>query len=286
MMTSRILGAALAAALLSSPVLSFAQQDGAEADPVVARVNGEPIHRSDVLEMARTLPPQYQAQIEQIFPVLVERLIDFTLVGKAGRSAGLADDGEVKARVALAEEQAVREVYLTRAVEAEITAERLQARYKTFLEKNPPKNEHKASHILVETEEQAKEMIALLDGGADFAELAKEHSTGPSAPQGGDLGYFTSDVMVQEFAMAAEKLQVGEYSKAPVKTQFGWHVIKVDDRRTAPAPAFEEVEEQLREDMSREAVQNIFAGLRQNATVELVNPDVEGAAPEAEKKTE
>lgn len=116
-MTSRILGAALVAALLASPVSSFAQQDGAEADPVVARVDGEPIHRSDILEMAGTLSPQYQAQLDQIFPLLIERLIDFTLVGKAGRSAGLADDDEVKARVARAEEQAVREVYLTRAVE-------------------------------------------------------------------------------------------------------------------------------------------------------------------------
>ena len=285
-MISRILGAALAAALLASPVSSFAQQDGAEADPVVARIDGEPIHRSDVLEMADTLPPQYQAQIEQIFPLLIDRLIDFTLVGKAGRSAGLADDDEVKARVASAEEQAVREVYLTRAVEAELTAASLQARYKTFLEQNPPKTEHKASHILLETEEKAKEMIALLDGGADFAELAKEHSTGPSASKGGDLGYFTSDQMVQEFAEAVEKLQVGEYSKPPVKTQFGWHVIKVEDRRTAEPPPFEQVEQALREDMSRETIQKIFVDLRQNATVELVNPEAEGAAPEAEKKAE
>ncbi|MEE8507130.1 MAG: peptidylprolyl isomerase [Kiloniellales bacterium] len=285
-MTSRILGAALAAALLASPVSSFAQQDGAEADPVVARVDGEPIHRSDVLEMASTLPPQYQAQPDQIFPLLIERLIDFTLVGKAGRSAGLADDDEVKARVASAEEQAVREVYLTRAVEAELTAASLQARYKTFLEQNPPKTEHKASHILLETEEKAKEMIALLDGGADFAELAKEHSTGPSAPKGGDLGYFTSDQMVSDFSATAEALQPGEFSKAPTQTQFGWHVIKVEDRRIAEPPPFEQVEQALREDMSRETIQKIFADLRQNATVELVNPEAEGAAPEAEKKAE
>ncbi len=285
-MTSRMLGAALAGALLASPVSSFAQQDGAEADPVVARVDGAPIHRSDVLELAGTLAPQYQAQIEQIFPLLIERLIDFTLLGKAGRAAGLADDDEVKARVARAEDQAVREVYLTRAVEAELTVERLQARYTASLELNPPKTEHKASHILVETEERAKEMIALLDGGADFAELAREHSTGPSSSNGGDLGYFTSDQMVSEFSATAETLQPGEFSKAPTQTQFGWHVIKVEDRRTAEQPPYEEVEQALREDMSRETVQKIFADLRQNATIELVNPEAEGAAPEAETKAE
>ena len=114
--------------------------------------------------------------------------------------------------------------------------------------------------------------LAPLDGGADFAELARERSTGPSGPQGGDLGYFTQEQMVPEFAQVAFALEAGTYTNEPVQTQFGWHVIKVEDRRqTEPAP-FEEVEEQLREEVSREVINAVIGELRQNATIEVVDP--------------
>ena len=123
---------------------------------------------------------------------------------------------------------------------------------------------------MLETEEEARAIIAKLDEGADFAELAKESSTGPSAPQGGDLGYFAADQMVPEFSAAAEKLQPGEYSKAPTQTQFGWHVIKVTDRREVPQVTFAEMESQLSEDISRSAVESILADLRAGAQIEIL----------------
>ena len=284
MTTRRILGAALAVALLALPAGLRAQQDGAESDPVVARVNGEEIRQSEVMNMAQSLPPQYQAQLMQIYPLLVQRLIDFKLAGKAGRAAGLAEDDEVKARMMQAEEQAIREIYLTREIESRITPEVLQARYQVFLERNPPKIEHKARHILIETEDKAKELIVQLDGGADFAGLAKEHSTGPSGPQGGDLGYFAADQMVPEFSAAAEKLEPGQHTAEPVKTQFGWHVIKLEDRRETAPPPFEEVQTRLLEEMSQETVQAIFADLRDGAEVEIIS--LTQPAPAAEESAQ
>ena len=284
MTTRRILSVALAVALLALPAGLRAQQDGAESDPVVARVNGEEIRQSEVMSMAQSLPPQYQAQLAQIYPLLVQRLIDFKLAGKAGRAAGLAEDDEVKARIMQAEEQVIREVYLTREIESRITPEVLQARYQVFLGQNPPKIEHKARHILVETEDKAKELITQLDGGADFAELAKEHSTGPSGPKGGDLGYFAADQMVPEFSAAAEKLEPGQHTAEPVKTQFGWHVIKLEDRREIAPPPFEEVQKQLLEETSQETLQAIFTDLREGAEVEIIS--LTQSAPAAEESAQ
>jgi peptidyl-prolyl cis-trans isomerase C len=274
-----IFGAALALALVVYPMTLTAQEGGAQEDRVVARVNGEEIHHSDVMAMARNLPPQYQSQLMQIYPMLVQRLIDFNLAGKAGRAAGLAEDEEVKVRIARAAEQAIHEVYLERAVEARMTDEGLQAKYREHLAANPPAEEFHARHILVETEEAARAVIALLDGGADFIELAKERSTGPSGPKGGDLGYFTADQMVPEFSQAAAALEPGQHTAEPVKSQFGWHVIKLEDRRTAAPTAFEEVEPQLRQELARESVTAIFKDLRAGIEIEIVSQAAGEAAP-------
>jgi peptidyl-prolyl cis-trans isomerase C len=208
----RIFGAALVLALAAYPMALAAQEDR-----VVARVNGEEIRQSDVMAMARTLPPQYQSQLMQIYPLLVQRLVDFKLAGKAGRTAGLADDDKVKAFVAKAEEQAIREVYLEREIEARINDAMVQDAYQAHLAANPPAPEHHARHILLKTEEEAREVIGLLDGGAEFAELAKERSTGPSGPNGGDLGYFTAEQMVPEFSQAAAALEPGQHSTDPTQ---------------------------------------------------------------------
>ncbi len=276
MAVRRIFGAALALALLAFPAALSAQQGGTAVDAVVARVDGEEIRNSDVMALARGLPPQYQSQLMQIYPMLVQRLVDFNLAGKAGRAAGLVEDDAVKLRVARATEQAIREVYLEREVEARITDERLQAMYQEHLTANPPAEEHRARHILLEAEEEARAAIAELDAGADFAEMAKERSTGPSGPRGGDLGYFTAGQMVPEFSQAAAKLEPGQHSPEPVQTQFGWHVIKVEDRRTSAPVTFEEVEQQLREQLARDSVEAVFNDLRDGVEIEIVSKESGG----------
>jgi len=276
-------GAALALALAAYPITLAAQQEDGTEDRVVARVNGEEVHHSDVMAMARTLPAEYQTQLMAIYPMLVQRLVDFKLAGNAGRDAGLASNDRVKEFVAKAEEQAVRELYLEREIEARMNDEMIQEAYQVHLADNPPAEEFHARHILVETEEAAREVIGLLDGGADFAELAKERSTGPSGPKGGDLGYFTANQMVPEFSEAAAALEPGGYTKEPAKTQFGWHVIKLEDRRIAAPPPFEELEQQLRELVARETLKIVLDGLREGAEVEIVPQSAEAtgeAAPE------
>ncbi len=271
--------AILGVALFLVPLGAAAQQGGAADDPVVARVNGEEIHQSNVMELAQSLPPQYQAQLGQIFPRLVQRAIDFKLVGAAGKAAGLADDPEVKARLAKAKVEIIREVYFERLIHARVTEDALRKGYEEFLATTTRAQEHHARHIPLETEVAAREIIAKLDAGADFAALAKEHSTGPSASQGGDLGYFAAGQMVPEFAEATAALEPGSYSKEPTKTQFGWHVIKLEDRRDTAPPSFAEREEQLCQELSRAAAEAVLKELRTQADIEVLAP----GAPTAEQ---
>lgn len=264
--------ATLALILALLPFSASAQQGESGSDPLVATVNGQQIFRSEVLETAKSLPPQYQTQLDQVFPALVDRLVDFSLLAVAADKEGLAEDEEVLRRLAELQVNVMREVYLERQISKRVTDQELRGRYDKFVADNPAQPEVHARHILLEEESVAKEVIVALDGGADFAELARERSTGPSGPQGGDLGYFTQDQMVPEFAQVAFNLEAGSYTKDPVQTQFGWHVIKVEDRRQGVAVPFEELEEQLREEASREVVNTVLGELRENATIEVVDP--------------
>ena len=262
-----------ALAVLATTMAAFAaaaQDETAAADPPVARVNGETILRSEVLAAARNLPAQYQAQLAAVFPLLVERLVDLKLLGLAAADAGLADDDEVARRLAKQRESIMREVFIERLVEERVTEDAVKAQYDVYLKDNPPKDEVNARHILVENEADARQVIADLDGGADFEDLAKERSKGPSSAQCGDLGYFTRGDMVPEFSDAAFALEPGKHSENPVQTQFGWHVIKVEDRRTQPAPPFEELQEQLRDQLAEKAVGDEVAALREKASIEVI----------------
>ena len=295
-MVRKIAPAAVVAFLLAaSPLAVLAQGTGAPAaggkpasgqaqdqakDPVVATVNGTAIHRSDVEQAREQLPSQYQSfPFEVVFPALVERLIDGKLLVAEGRKDGLASDTEVKERLARLEDQVIQSVYLSRAVKARLTDDVLKKRYEEFLKANPSEPEVHARHILVKTEDEAKEVIKALKGGADFVELAKTKSTGPSAAQGGDLGYIKRGDVVPEFAEAAFALKPGQFSESPVKTQFGWHVIKVEEARNSQPPSFEEAKDQLAQEASRDMVTEIVNGLREHAKVVRFNAD---GSPKAE----
>ena len=140
----------------------------------------------------------------------------------------------------------------------------------------------RARHILVKTEPEAKEIIAELDKGADFATLAKDQSTGPSAAQGGDLGWFSANQMVAPFSEAVIALENGKYTSEPVKTQFGWHVIIREDSRDQTPPSFESVKEQMRPAVQREKIQQYIDGLRKTAKVEVFTPPAENVVEEVD----
>jgi peptidyl-prolyl cis-trans isomerase C len=261
------------AAFLAAPTMAAAQSESdgegeaAAENPVVAVVNGEKIRFQEVKDSAQDLPPQYQKQFSRIFPALLDRVIDMRLLGEKAAEAGLGDDPEVEARVAEAKTQIMSQVYLERKREERITDDRLEKAYQAYRKKNPAKDQVRARHILVKKEQQANDLIAKLDEGANFGELAKKHSTGPSGKKGGDLGFFGKDKMVEPFTDAAFKLDAGEYTANPVKTQFGWHVIKVEEKRRKEPKSFEEMKGQLRQQLRRQVTQSVLKDMRKGEDV-------------------
>jgi peptidyl-prolyl cis-trans isomerase C len=263
------LASALAVAVPIASVTAAETAAPAAGDPVVARVNGKELHRSDVEAAQKSMGPQVQQMpLETIYPMLLDQMVNGMLVTDAGRKEKLDQDPEVKQRLARLEDRLVQEAYIKKVVEKETSEDKLKERYQQYLKDNPPKEEVSARHILVEKEDQAKAIIKELDKGADFAKLAKEKSTDPAAAQGGDLGFFSREEMVPEFSDAAFKLKKGEYTKEPVKSQFGWHVIKVEDRRTSAPPSFEDAREELQTALAREIISDTVGKLRKDAKVE------------------
>jgi peptidyl-prolyl cis-trans isomerase C len=270
---------ALACAMLVGSGLGYAQAPkplDVTDDPIVATVDGMAIHKSDVALVQRTLPPQYQQlPIEVLFPAVIERLIDAKLIAAAGRKEGLQNDTEVKRRVEQYEERVIQESYLNKRVDKAVTDEAVQKKFDAMKAAGGAggKEEVKARHILVQTEAQAKEVIVEIKKGADFGEVAKTKSLDPSGKsQGGDLGYFTREEMVPEFSEAAFKLKDGEMTEAPVKTQFGYHVIKVEARRTTTIQ-LDEVREDIVGEIQKEVVEAELGKLRTGAKIERFNID-------------
>jgi peptidyl-prolyl cis-trans isomerase C len=243
----------------------------APTDPkeVVATIDGKPITRQDVLDSASDLPPQYMAQIDKLFPQLLNRLIGIQLVQAKGREQGLADDPEVKRFVKQAEEDAISRAYIQKMIDQKVNDEAIQKIYDEDLKEHPPQIEVRASHILVKTEDEAKAIIKELDGGADFATLAKEKSIDKgSGENGGDLNWFTKDTMVKEFSDAAFAMQRGDVSKVPVKSQFGWHIIKITDSRMQTPVPLEQKKDDIRKALSQEAVHQEVQSLIGGAKIE------------------
>ncbi len=269
----RLLALGLAAGLLVSPIAVSAQT--AASNPVVARVNGAEIRRDDVLKAIEGLPAQYrQLPKEVLFDRMRDQLVTSKLIDQAAEKAKLADDPEVKKQMDEVRERIIQQVYLTRAVETELTDAVLKKKYDETVKAQPAKEEVRARHILVRDEAEAKKVIAELEKGGNFAELAKKYSIDGSSGQGGDLGYFTREVMVPEFSTAAFALKnKGDYTHTPVKSQFGYHIIQLEDKRTAPPPAFDEVKDQLKQDMAQELIVAKMADLRKGAKVEEFNQD-------------
>ncbi len=265
---------AVTAAWVQFAAVRMAAAQGAD-DVVVATVNGENIYRSQLLEAYQQLPPQAQQMgMESIYPLLLGRMVDEKLLATAANKEIAADDPQVQKQLEEVRERIMIQVYFEREMDARLTDDVLKQRYDEYLAANPAAEEVRARHILLETEDKAKEVLAEVQGGKDFAEAAKEHSTGPSGPGGGDLGYFTKEQMVTPFADAAFAMQPGDVSAAPVKTDFGWHVIKVEDRRQQAQPAFEEMRDQLSQEARQQEATALIEGLRGGA--EIATFDMEG----------
>jgi len=242
-------------------------------DPVVARVGDQEIHRSEVAEAYKSLPEQFaQIPMDAIFGELLQQLVDRRVMALDAAKKGYGDDPEVKRKVELLKERVMEEIYVTREIEASITDAMMKAKYDKIIADNPAEEEVHARHILVDSEEEAKKLKAELDKGADFAELANKNSKDARDGSGGDLGYFTRERMVPEFAEAAFAAEVGKVV-GPVKSQFGWHLILVEDKRKQAPPPFDDVKPQLKDMVAQELTATRVDELKKGVKIELLNAD-------------
>ncbi|CAH2604398.1 Parvulin-like PPIase [Rhodovastum atsumiense] len=252
----------------------------AAADPVVARVDSTDIRLSDVQGAIQSLPPEYRAMPPQmLYPALVDQLVDRKAVALLATRQGLDKDPQVQRQMARAAEEALQSALFHREIGPQVSDAAVRARYDHDIAGKTGAPEVHARHILVASEADAKAIIAELKKGGDFAAIAKARSTDPGAAQGGDLGWFKQGDMLPEFSEAAFALKPGQVSDKPVQTRYGWHVIKVEERRTAPTPTFEQARDDLRNTMVQEAAQKLLTTARAGVKVEKFNLD--GMMPRA-----
>ncbi|WP_158626104.1 peptidylprolyl isomerase [Arsenicitalea aurantiaca] len=297
---ARLAGALmLGVALIAAPAASVAQdaettqaapeasdaQAAPEApnpDAVVATVGGETITEADLAFAAEDLAQE----LSNIPPAerrafLLTVLIDMKVMANAARSEGLNDTETFQRRLAYLEERALRRAYFADRITPQVTPEALQAAYDALIGTIPAQEEIRARHILVETEEEANELKAQIDGGASFEELAVENSIDPGAANGGDLGFFRRGMMVAPFEQAAFALEDGQVSE-PVQSQFGWHIIRLEERRDAQPPALEQVATQLQQQVLFEAFETEMEALKEGVEIVIEDPALAAAAAAAE----
>ncbi|MCB1478275.1 MAG: peptidylprolyl isomerase [Rhodobiaceae bacterium] len=267
----------LAAALLfctalvpaASGIVKAQETTAAAVDPneVVITVNGVEITNADVqmavaemTDVLRQVPPQQHGEY------ILSFLTDVTLVSQEAEKEGFAANEDFKRQLTFLRNKALVQAKLQAVGEAAATEEAIKARYEEAIKDFQPQEEVRARHILVKTEEEAKSIKAEIDGGKSFEDLAKEHSTDGSSQNGGDLGYFTKDMMVAPFGETAFALEVGEVSD-PIKTQFGWHIIKLEDKRMSSPPKLEEVRAEVVRNLIQTARRDYIKSLREGADI-------------------
>jgi peptidyl-prolyl cis-trans isomerase C len=278
----RVIATTIALVLIS---VGAAAQEG--ADKVVARVNGQAVTESDMRlaeselgpELAN-LPPDVKRR------ALAEYLIDNMLFAEAAEAAKLASTPAFEEQMRYLRRRVLREQYFENTLRSAVTDEEIRQIYDTRVASMPAEDEFAARHILVDSEDKAKKLRKQIVDGGDFAALAKENSTDPgSKDQGGLIGYFTKGQLVPEFEAVVIKLQKGEVSE-PVKTTFGWHIIKLEDRRRKEPPPFDKVKETIANSLVVRKAQERAAALREKAKLEYVDADIQRQVDEQKKKEE
>ena len=249
-------------------------QGAAPASKVLAKVDGVEITEADIAVAAEDPALQLsQVPEAQRRDLLVGYLVDLKLGARAAEAAKVGDGADFARKVAYARDKALLDTYLDQESKKAVTPEAARKLYDETVKGLAPEPEVRARHILVETEDEAKAALARLKGGEDFAKVAGDLSKDPgSKAEGGDLGFFSKERMVEPFAETAFKLEPGQVSD-PVKTQFGWHVIRVEEKRVKPVPTFEETKEQIDTYLGRKAQQDLILALRQKGKVERLDAD-------------
>ncbi|OHV78295.1 peptidylprolyl isomerase [Ensifer sp. LCM 4579] len=268
----------LALAALVAIVAAGGVARAEENDPIVAKVGDQEIRQSELDLAISSLDPQLERMPEeQKRAAALSSVIDVKLLAKDAEKEGLQNDEAYKQRIAFLTERELHNAFFKKHVVDAITEDDVKARYEKEIAAIPVQEEVKARHILVKTEEEAKEIIKELDAGKSFVDLAKAKSTDPNKDDGGDLGYFTKGRMVPEFEAAAFALEKGAYTKEPVKTQFGYHVILVEDKRPQAPPTLEQVEPQVRQLVMRDKYLALLASAKESTEVEISDAELKKA---------
>lgn len=244
------------------------------SDPVVAVVEGHLIYLSDIGRAIPTLPENLRGlPFDTLYPVLLERVIDHQSLVALARRKHIDEEPAVQRDIAAAADRIIEGALLSREAVPKVTEAAIAQRYRERFAGKPATEETHARHILVSTEEEAKKIIDELNKGADFATLAKERSKDPDGQNGGDLGFFRRDQVWPGFADVAFSLEPGKVSQTAIHNEFGWHVIKVEERRIVAPPAYSEVHDQLRDSLMQEAVQKVVDEARKEVTIREFNLD-------------
>lgn len=273
-----------AVALIAIAAAGGALRAEEATDPVVATVGAIEIRESELAFALAGLDPQLaNLPDEQKRVAALSSIIDVKLLAADAEKEGIQDGEDFKKRIAYLTDRELHNAFFKKHVVDAVTQEEVKARYDKEIATITPEDEIRARHILVKTEEEAKAIIADLDAGKDFVELAKEKSTDPNKSEGGDLGYFGKGRMVPEFEAAAFALETGSYSKEPVKTQFGFHVIKLEDKRKQQPPALEQVEGQVRQLVMRDKYIDLLEKAKAASPVEIQDPALKTVYDEINK---
>ena len=272
-------GAATAQETAPAPATEAAPAAAPDPAKIIATIDGQPISEAELALALASVDQQYaQLPPEQRRAAAFMAILEIRLLAAKAVAEGLDKDADFQRRMAFLEQRALHSELIDKDVGAKITDAEIRARYDKQMADTPPVNEVKARHILVKTKEEAAAIIKELDGGADFVKLANEKTNDPSGKTtGGDLGYFGPGQMVPEFEKAALVLEVGTYTKEPVQTQFGWHVIKVEDKRAQQPPAFEQVKDEMRSLVFREKYFALVTELRAAAKVDVTDQELKKA---------
>lgn len=266
-MSMKVITGALVALCLAMPAQAAkTKAKAAQTDLVIATVDGNNITLSEI-ENVRASNPQLSAlPLESVYEPLLDNIIDLNVVAAAAKAEKIQNTPEFKKMAKDFEKQLLARYYLEQQAKKNQTKEKLEVLYEQFKKDNPPQEEMSAAHILLKTEKEAQDVIQQLQKGADFAELANKVSENKGL-EGGDLGYFSRELMVPEFSEAAFAMKEGEISKKPVKTKFGYHVIKAGPRRLSETPKFEDVEQELTQMQAAQSVEETMQKLRKKAKI-------------------
>ena len=246
---------------------------------VVATVGNEEISLDEVKAFVAEIPQLAEVPFEQVYPNILEMMVNDKVIANGAKRHGITNDPKIKKMIKMAADQIVAQAYLAREMEKALTDAEVRAVYDEEVKNFKPDEEIHARHILVLTEKQAQDVLIQLKAGADFGLLAEQKSIDKNAPKG-DLGYFTKEMMIPEFAEAVFAMKKGELS-GPIKTAYGWHIVQVEDRRLATPPAFEQVREQMQRIAVERKIPAIIAAERERQKVRILRPTL---MPEA--KTE